>query len=101
MRTRSVLATALLLLLSLVVTGRPASAAAATPVQVYGAWHCGNDACTWSTVRDMTDFDTNNHWLVDRGDGRPSVNLVILSFVNPLRLLNQTNDAGDVAGVPR
>ena len=101
MRTRSVLATALLLLFSLVVTGRPAAAAAPTPVQVYGSWHCGNDACTWSTVRDMADFDTNNHWLVDRGDGRPSVNLVILAFVNPLRLLNQTNDAGDVAGVPR
>jgi hypothetical protein len=49
----------------------------------------------------MTDFDNNNHWLIDRGDGRPSVNLVVLSFVNPLRLLNQTTDAGDVAGVPR
>src|SRR5919198_4422172 len=58
-------------------------AAAGTPIQIYGAWHCGNDACTWASVRDMTDFDYNNHWLVDRGDGRPSVNLVILSFVHP------------------
>jgi hypothetical protein len=33
-------------------------------------------------LRDMTDFDHNNHWLIDRGDGRPSVNLVILSFVD-------------------
>jgi hypothetical protein len=49
----------------------------------------------------MVDFDANNHWLIDRGDGRPSVNLVVLSFVNPLRLLNQTTDAGDVNGVPR
>ena len=56
-----------------------------TPLSVYGAWHCGNDACTWATVRDMTDFDANNHWLIDRGNGQPSVNLVILSFVNPLR----------------
>jgi hypothetical protein len=78
-----------------------APATTATRMQVYGAWHCGNDACTWASVRDMTDFDTNNHWLIDRGDGKPSVNLVVLSFVNPLRLLNLTTDAGDVNGVPR
>jgi hypothetical protein len=76
------------------------TAAAATPIQIYGAWHCGNDACTWGSVRDMTDFDTKNHWMIDRGDGVPSVNLVILSFVNPLKLLNQTNDAQSVNGVP-
>jgi hypothetical protein len=75
---------------------------AQTPMQIYGAWHCGSDACTWSTVRNMTDFDTKNHWIIDRGDGSalPSVNLIVLSFVNPLRLLNKTNDAGDVNGVP-
>ncbi|NUR29114.1 MAG: hypothetical protein HOV83_25290 [Catenulispora sp.] len=77
-----------------------AAAATSTPIQVYGAWHCSDDACLWGTVRSMTDFDTNNHWLIDRGDGRPSVNLVILSFVNPLKLLNGTNDAGDANGVP-
>jgi hypothetical protein len=76
------------------------TAARATPLQIYGAWHCGNDACTWGTVRSLTDFDTNNHWLIDRGDGVPSVNLVVLSFVNPLKLLNQTNDAQTVNGVP-
>jgi hypothetical protein len=76
------------------------TAAAATPIQIYGAWHCGNDACTWGSVRDMTDFDTKNHWIIDRGDGGPSVNLVILSFVNPLKLLNKTNDAQTVNGVP-
>jgi hypothetical protein len=74
--------------------------AAATPIQIYGAWHCGNDACTWGSVRDMTDFDTKNHWIIDRGDGVPSVNLVILSFVNPLKMLNKTNDAQTVNGVP-
>ena len=42
-----------------------------------------------------------NHWLVDRGDGRPSVNLVVLSFVNPLKLLNGTTDATTLNGVPR
>jgi hypothetical protein len=77
-------------------------AEAATPISIYGAWHCGNDACTWATVRNMTDFDAKNHWLIDRGDGSglPSVNLVVLSFVNPLKLLNKTNDASHVNGVP-
>src|SRR5215467_6771657 len=109
MRIRSAIVASLTLVLSLVFAAPPATAghppvapaATGTPIQVYGAWHCGNDACTWATVRDMTDFDTNNHWIIDRGDGHPSVNLVVLSFVNPLRLLNQTNDAGDVNGVPR
>lgn len=100
MRRRSALVTALLLLLGLFVPAAPA-AAAGTPLQVYGAWHCGNDACTWATIRDMADFDAKNHWLIDRGDGQPSVNLVILSFVNPLKLANLTTDAGDVAGVPK
>jgi len=78
------------------------SANAQTSMQVYGAWHCGSDFCTWASVRDMTDFDTKNHWLIDRGDGsgQPSVNLVVLSFVQPLKLLNKTNDSGDLNGVP-
>jgi len=74
--------------------------ARATQIEVYGAWHCSNDFCTWSTVRDMTDFDAKNHWMIDRGDGSPSVNLVILSFVNPLKLLDQTNDSQTSGGVP-
>jgi hypothetical protein len=72
-----------------------------TQIQVYGVWHCGNDACTWTTVRDMTEFDQKNHWIIDRGDGHPSVNIVVLSFVHPLKLLNQTTDAGTLNGVPR
>ena len=74
--------------------------AGATPIQIYGAWHCSNDECTWGTVRNMTDFDTKNHWLIDRGDGVPSVNLVVLAFVDPVKLLNQTNDAQTVNGIP-
>jgi hypothetical protein len=74
--------------------------ATAMPMQIYGAWHCSNDACLWGTVRNMSDFDTANHWMIDRGDGWPSVNLVILSFLQPLKLLNQTNDSGTVNGVP-
>ena len=73
----------------------------ATPIQIYGSWHCGNDYCTWASVRDVTEFDNMNHWLVDRGDGRPSVNVVVLSFVHPYRLLKKTTDAQTLNGVPR
>ena len=72
-----------------------------TPIQIYGVWHAGNDACTWATVRTVSEFDSKNHWLIDRGNGQPSVNLVILSFVNPLKLMNSTTDAGNLNGVPR
>ena len=72
----------------------------ATPIQVYGVWHAGNDYCTWGTVRDMNEFDSQNHWLIDRGDGHPSVNLVVLSFVNPLKLLNETTDLEPLKGIP-
>jgi len=75
------------------LTGVSVNAVGATPVSIYGAWHCGSDFCTWASVRSMTDFDAKNHWLIDRGNGSPSVNLVILSFVHPLRLLNKTTDA--------
>ena len=86
------------LALSILLTAAPA---AATPIQIYGAWHCGSDFCTWSAVRNMTEFDQKNRWLIDRGDGRPSVNLVILSFVHPLRLLNLTTDTQTLNGIPR
>ena len=45
---------------ALVLVGR--SANAQTQIQIYGS-------CTWGSVRDMTDFDTRNHWMIDRGDG--------------------------------
>jgi hypothetical protein len=93
-KTWGVAAAALLCLMS---SGRPANA---TQMEIYGAWHCGNDFCTWSTARNMADFDTKNHWIIDRGDGVPSVNLIVLSFVNPLKLLNKTNDAQTVNGAP-
>jgi hypothetical protein len=94
---RLVALTALLVPFLVVV---PASYAV-TPIQVYGAWHCGDDACTWSTVRDVAEFDSKNHWLIDRGDGRPSVNIVVLSFVHPVRLLHKTTDAQTLDGIPR
>src|SRR3569832_2438440 len=79
---------------------KPKPVAAFAGISVYGAWHCGNDFCTWASVRNMTDFDTRNRWIINRGDGSPSVNLVSLSFVHPLRLLNKTNDAGTSLGIP-
>lgn len=94
------IAAALVAAAAAVPSAVPASAAGGTAPQVYGAWHCGDDACTWATVRDMTEFDHDNHWLIDRGDGRPSVNLVVLSFVNPLTLLDGTTNSGNANGVP-
>lgn len=78
----------------------PAALGAAQSVDVYGAWHCGNDYCTWSTERSVDEFDSRNRWLIDRGDGTPSVNLVVLSFVHPLDLLTKTTDANPLAGIP-
>jgi hypothetical protein len=79
----------------------PPLAEVGSPVDVYGAWHCGNDACLWGEVRDMTEFDWANAWIVEGAGGAPAVNLVVLSFVNPLRLLNLTTDAHTEDGVPR
>jgi hypothetical protein len=76
------------------------------PIAIYGAWHCGNHYCDWSLVRNTTvggEFDLANHWLIDRGDGsgKPSVNVVVLSFLEPTKLLNKTTDTNFLNGVPR
>ena len=73
---------------------------AQTQMQVYGLWHCYSDACSWASVPDMTTFDTDNHWIVDRGNGSPSVNVVVLSFVNPVKLMSLTTDSGNINGIP-
>src|SRR5437879_1978493 len=73
---------------------------AQTRLQVYGLWHCSPDACSWASVPDMTTFDTQNHWIIDRGNGSPSVNLVVLSFVNPVKLMSLTTDSTTVKGIP-
>src|SRR5262249_8450139 len=89
------------LMVSSSAPARNAATVAITPISIYGAWHCGDDFCTWTRARDLTEFDSKNRWLIDRGDGVPSVNLVILSFVHPLRLLNKTTDSQTLQGVPR
>ena len=48
----------------------------------------------------MGEFDQANRWLIDRGDGTPSVNLVVLSFLQPMEVLNKTTNATTVDGVP-
>jgi len=48
-----------------------------------------SDACSWASVPNMTTFDTDNHWILDRGNGSPSANLVMLSFVDPVKLMNR------------
>ena len=85
----------LILAAALVVTSPFANA----QMQVYGLWHCYSDACSWASVPNMTTFDYDNHWIINRG-GSPSVNLVVLSFVNPLKLMNLTTDSTNVKGIP-
>jgi len=77
-----------------------AQGSAQTPMQVYGVWHCFSDGCNWFSVPDMTTFDTDNHWLIDRGDGVPAVNVVVLSFVNPVDLMNLANTSNTKNGIP-
>ena len=70
--------------------------------QVYGAWDCGTDSCNWRTARTLSGIDSQDHWMIDRGDGTglPSVNVVVLSFVQPTKLLNLTNDSQTANGIP-
>ena len=100
----TVLRSAVVMMLALSgVLGMVAVANAQTQIQVYGAWHCYTDGCSWASVPNMTTFDTDNRWLIDRdmnGTYQPSVNLVILSFVDPVKLMNLTTDAGDTNGIP-
>lgn len=92
-----------LLLPALLLAGFPASAQSSYQMQVYGIWHCYTDACSWAAVPNMTTFDTDNHWIIDRNMNNtylPSVNVVVLSFVDPVKLMNLTNDSSTVNGIP-
>jgi len=76
------------------------------PLSIYGVWHCGDSYCDWSHVRDTSpggEFDLANRWIVDRdagGDHRPSVNLVVLAFLEPRELLAGTTSGAFVGGIP-
>jgi hypothetical protein len=69
----------------------------ATPIAIFGVWHAGNHYADWALDRDMGEFDQANHWIIDRGDGVPSVNLVVLSFLHPMEVLAMQDP---VDGVP-
>ena len=72
-----------------------------TPIQIFGVWHCGSHYCDWNEDIDILDFDKTNHWLLEgRTGAQPAVNLVVLSFVNPLKMLNQT-DSGLEHMIPK
>lgn len=99
--TRNVLALICMGLVALLMNSVTANGQ--TQMQVYGAWHCYSDACSWASVPNMTTFDTDNHWMIDRDMNNtysPSVNLVILSFVNPVKLMNLTTDSTTAKGIP-
>ncbi|EFA79437.1 hypothetical protein PPL_07855 [Heterostelium album PN500] len=53
--------------------------------KVYAIWHCGIDGCMWNTPINNSYVD----WIVNRGDGIPTNNLFIFSFLNPVNILQQ------------
>jgi hypothetical protein len=77
----------------------PPPAGDPTPIQIFGVWHAGNHYADWALVRGTTEFDEANHWIIDRGDGTPSVNLVVLSFLHPMQVLGMNED-NPASGVP-
>jgi len=58
--------------------------------KIYASWYCGDDACTWSTEPKFE----NSAWLTNRGDGKPTINIVIFAFINPTNLLRGEIPAG-------
>jgi hypothetical protein len=80
----------------------PPPPSTAQPLQIFGVWHAGNHYADWAFPRDTTpggEFDIANRWIIDRGDGKPSVNLVVLSFLQPLQVLAMSPD-DPTTGVP-
>jgi hypothetical protein len=70
-----------------------------TPIQIFGVWHAGNHYADWALPRNMADFDRDNRWIIDGGNGKPSVNLVVLSFLHPMQVLRM-NPANVATGLP-
>lgn len=81
------------------------------PISIFGVWHCGNSFCDWSQERTILtpegnpgEFHLANSWIIDRdGDGvagDPAVNLVVLSFLKPMELLDGTSNGAFTNGIP-
>jgi len=72
-------------------------------VSIYGVWHCGNSFCDWSQERESNwaEFEHANRWIIEGNGGKPAVNLVVLSFLKPMELLNQTTNGAFADGIPK
>lgn len=57
---------------------------------VYSAWYCGVDSCVWASPPPAN----QSNWMLNRGDGKPTFNIVIFSFIDPLQLLQGNIPAG-------
>ncbi len=85
---------------------------AVKPLPIFGAWVCDSKPynCTWSDPISEEDvesggaFDQKYHWIIDRDSseklGQPSLNLVVLAFINPIELMTKFNSAQVLHGVP-
>jgi len=56
--------------------------------RIYSLWYCADDACLWSREPKL---GANTSWILNRGDGRPTANIIIFSFINPASLLQSAN----------
>lgn len=70
------------------------------PIQIFGVWHAGDHYADWSIPIDMVEFRKDNDWLIHGAGGNPSVNLVVLSFLQPLDVLNLTTEENPQYGIP-
>jgi hypothetical protein len=99
--------------------------------KIYSAWFCGDDSCLWARYKHFffsflffsylfvmpSPPMSNQTWLVNRGDGSPTVNIIvyiiinsgscachvfdhfyIFAFVDPLKLLQGVIPAGFTQG---
>lgn len=70
------------------------------PIEIFGVWHAGDHYADWSQEIDMSQFDIDNGWLIRGANGSPSVNVVVLSFLQPMDVLNFTTENSPEGGVP-
>jgi len=70
-----------------------------TPIQIFGVWHAGDHYADWANPTVMADFDYDNRWIIEGNNGKPAVNLVVLSFLHPTRVL-EMDPADPKSGVP-
>ena len=78
----------------------PVEPPGSNPIQIFGVWHAGDHYADWSEVIDMAQFDLDNGWLIRGADGGPAVNVVVLSFLQPMDVLNFTTVDNPQYGVP-